>query len=152
MSTWRYWNLWRNNKIINNVKVWRKLQCLHEACLDIWWNTLSCVFDILLHLSLPRKQLCVFLYVWVLSCFRVRELPRLRQQSSEKSEPARDSGDKRGRGKLSFPPLTIPFLSSSAWPKCSSHSSYSLTWKERVPHTCKKTQSCLRCWLITPNM
>ena len=106
------------------------------------------VFHILLHLSLPRRQLCVFLYVLALFCFRVSELPRLCQQSSGKSEPTRDSGDKRGRGKLSFPPLTIPFLSSSAWPKCCSRSSYSLTWKERVPHTCKKTQSCLRSRLI----
>ena len=60
-------------------------------------------------------------------------------------------GEKRVRGIFSFRPLPphpvslqprpIPFLSSSAWrSKCSSRSSYSLTWKERVPHTCKKTQ------------
>ena len=67
--------------------------------------------------------------------------------------------EKRGRGKLYFPPLPvslqphpIPFMSSSAWRKCTSRSSYSLTWKERVPHTCKKTQSCLRSRLITPKM
>ena len=109
---------------------------------------------ILLHLSLPRRQLCVFLYVWVLSCFQVRAskaVPAMKRASQQGNQ-----GEKRGRGKRSFPPLPvsiqprpIPFLSSSACrPKCCSRSSYSLTWKERVPHTCKKTLSCLRSRLI----
>ena len=68
-------------------------------------------------------------------------------------------GEKRGWGKLSFFPLPvslqprlIPFMSSSAWRKCSYRSSYSLTWKERMPHTCKKTQNSLQSRLNTPNM
>ena len=133
-------------------RVWIFYQTLSSACF-IYYYTLA---------SPPGNSVSSYMCGYYL----VSESESFQGCASNVRERASQQGiqgEKRGRGIFSFRPLPphpvslqprpIPFLSSSACrSKCSSRSSYSLTWKERVPHTCKKTQSCLRSRLITPDM
>ena len=166
MSTWRNWNLWRNNKVINNVitmsksgvsynvymrRVWMFYQTLSSACF-IYYYTLASPAG-----NFVSSYMCGHYLVSKSESFQGCA-SNMRERASQQGF----QGEKIGRGYFLFAlsPLTpfpfrprpIPFMSSSSWRKCFSRSSYSLTWKKRVPHTCKKTQSCLRSRLITPNM
>ena len=118
-------------------RVWIFDETLSPACF-IYYYTLAS----------PQATQCLLICVATILFPSQRASKAVPAKCGKELRASKGFRGERGRGKLSFPPLTIPFLSLSAWPKYSSRSSYSLTWKERVPHTCKKTQSCLRSRLI----